>query len=288
MKKIKVISFWILAFILTVVFFFYQRFTGPTYPVRGTENIKGNFVKYKFLRSSTAFEKMPVSIVTDRNDLKAFLNYKRFKTSDEWTEIVMRRAADVLSAEIPGQPVAGKIEYSVRIYIDNQNFILNQGKGIVVRFRGRVPSLYVIIHVVLMFLGILFALRTGIEVLRKEGYYFGLVNCTFVIIFLGGMIFGPIVQKYAFGDFWTGFPFGLDLTDNKMLLVFVFWLLAFIFKKKNKWWVLIASILMIVIYLIPHSVVGSELDYKTGKLKNKFSVNFIFSQEDIPNPIFFT
>lgn len=29
---------------------------------------------------------------------------------------------------------------------------------------------------------------------------------------LGGMILGPIVQKYAFGEYWTGFPFGGDLT----------------------------------------------------------------------------
>ena len=37
-------------------------------------------------------------------------------------------------------------------------------------------------------------------------------------LFLGGMLLGPIVQNFAFGDYWTGIPFGWDLTDNKTLL----------------------------------------------------------------------
>jgi len=86
------------------------------------------------------------------------------------------------------------------------------------------------------------------------------------------MILGPIVQKYAFGDLWTGFPFGYDLTDNKVLIAVVFWVAAFFLKKKSKWWVLAAAVIMLIIYLIPHSVLGSELDYDSGKMKNKYGM----------------
>jgi Na+/melibiose symporter-like transporter len=86
---------------------------------------------------------------------------------------------------------------------------------------------------------------------------------------LGGMILGPIVQKYAFGEYWTGFPFGGDFTDNKTLIMWLAWVIAIAiigFKPKKKEIisrivVLIATIIMTAVYLIPHSLGGSTLDY---------------------------
>ncbi|MEO1450503.1 MAG: hypothetical protein AAFV07_13315, partial [Bacteroidota bacterium] len=86
---------------------------------------------------------------------------------------------------------------------------------------------------------------------------------------IGGMILGPIVQKYAFGEYWTGFPFGGDFTDNKMLFMWLAWALALAvigFKPKKKenvsrTAVLTAAVVMTVVYLIPHSMGGSTLDY---------------------------
>lgn len=271
MKSTRSIILWSIAILLSLVIGIFQRMTGPTYPVRGKEVFNGESVQYRLLRSYTAFETLPVVIKVSSAKVGAFLVHKRYKSDDEWTEIEMVRNGDFLEAKIPGQPAAGKVEYFIRIQMNDQHDILNRGKSIVVRFRGKVPAIFLIIHIVLMFLGIAFALRTGMEVLRKNGRFFGLVNWTLLIVFLGGIIFGPIIQKYAFGDFWTGFPFGIDLTDNKTLLALLFWIFAFFFKKKSKWWVLAATILMIGIYLIPHSVLGSELNYKTGKLNNKYS-----------------
>jgi hypothetical protein len=273
MKSIKSIVLWIVAIVLSLLIGIFQRMTGPTHPVRGSEVFDGNSIQYRLLRSYTAFENLPVSIKVSSAGVKAFLAYKRYKTSDKWTETEMKRNGDHLEAHIPGQPEAGKVEYTIRIQMNGRHDMLNHGKSIVARFRGKVPAIFLIIHILLMFLGITFALRTGMEALRKDGRFFGLVNWTLLIVFLGGIIFGPIVQKYAFGDFWTGFPFGFDLTDNKTLLAFIFWIFAFFFKKKSKWWVLAATILMIGIYLIPHSVLGSELDYDSGKMNNKYSVS---------------
>ena len=42
----------------------------------------------------------------------------------------------------------------------------------------------------------------------------------------GGFILGPLVQKFAFGEYWTGWPFGGDWTDNKTLAALVAWLVA--------------------------------------------------------------
>jgi ABC-type multidrug transport system fused ATPase/permease subunit len=273
-KKWITVLLWILAFILTAVIFVYQRLTGPTHPVRASESIKGKIISYRLLRSYTKFKNMPVKISVSDKNIKAWLNYKRYKTNDEWAEIEMTRDAEkkeILKGEIPGQPAAGKVEYTIRVQVDGEDVLINNGKSIVARFKGEVPAVFLIAHIVFMFLSILFALRTGMETLRKEGNYSWMVNWTLGIVFIGGLILGPIVQKYAFGDLWTGFPFGFDLTDNKVLIAFIFWLAAFFLKKKSKWWVGLATVVMIIIYLIPHSVLGSELDYKSGQMKNKYA-----------------
>ena len=93
---------------------------------------------------------------------------------------------------------------------------------------------------------------------------YGLV--TFVTLFLGGMILGPVVQKYAFDALWTGVPFGWDLTDNKTLIGFVFWVIAVLgnWKKERPGLTVLAAFMLLVIFSIPHSMFGSELDYETG------------------------
>ena len=81
------------------------------------------------------------------------------------------------------------------------------------------------------------------------------------------------VQKFAFDAYWTGIPFGTDLTDNKTLIAFIGWLVALyavIKLKKPKVWIVVAFIVMILTYLVPHSVLGSELDYnKLDKQKQE-------------------
>ncbi len=83
------------------------------------------------------------------------------------------------------------------------------------------------------------------------------------------MILGPIVQKYAFGAFWTGVPFGYDLTDNKTLIMWIVWAAVcglFVWKRMRsvlaeRVSVILVAVVMVVVYLIPHSLRGSELDY---------------------------
>jgi hypothetical protein len=91
---------------------------------------------------------------------------------------------------------------------------------------------------------------------------------TLGLLIIGGLILGPMVQKYAFGELWTGIPFGWDLTDNKTLIGFIFWFIAvWKIRKEDKYlWVIIAAIVLLAIYSIPHSMFGSELNYETGKV----------------------
>lgn len=271
-KKTTTILLWVLAVLLMLMISVYQRMTGPTHPVRGKETIAGNEIAYKFLRSNTESKPLPVSIRA-LEGVQAALMYRLYKSGDDWTNVKMTRDGDRLSAAIPGQASAMKVEYLVKVKSGTEELILRDGGAAIARFKGAVPAIYLIPHIILMFIGIVFGIRAGLEALRKKGNYKWMILTTLGILIGGGFIFGPIVQKYAFGDLWTGFPFGYDLTDNKVLLIFIFWVAAFFLSRKSRWWVVSAAVLMLIVYLIPHSVLGSELDPKTGKMKNLFGYN---------------
>jgi hypothetical protein len=85
----------------------------------------------------------------------------------------------------------------------------------------------------------------------------------------GGFVLGPVVQKFAFGEYWTGWPFGGDWTDNKTLAALVAWLVAWAIcrwlPRFQRPAVLFAAIVMFAVYLIPHSIHGSELDWEEAE-----------------------
>jgi len=127
-----------------------------------------------------------------------------------------------------------------------------------------VPIWILIPHVLVMFSGMLFATASGLAALDKKRNPRRFVIWTVALLFLGGFVLGPLMQKFAFGVTWAGFPLGSDLTDNKTLIAFLFWVVAFAAGRKGKParpFVIAASLVTLLAFLIPHSLLGSEYDY---------------------------
>lgn len=260
---------WLLSLLLTMVLVLYQRMSGPTYPVRGTETLAGAQVSYKFYRSWTSGKELPVQVTINGDNYSARLYYRRYPliNGENWSVSPMVKKGNIYTAAIPTKPAAGKVVYKVQVFSGPRNLWLNHGQPAVARFKGEVPIALLIIHILFMFAGLFLGIRTGLEALNKNGRLENFVFLTLAVIFFGGLIMGPLVQYYAFDALWTGFPLGGDLTDSKTLFAVLFWLGAFFLYKKSRWWVVTTTVLMIAIYLIPHSILGSELNYKTGKVE---------------------
>lgn len=258
------ILLWILAFIITLASAIYQRMTGPTYPLSGEVSLSGETIKYKLLRSQGGESDCEVSIAVPDSSYQASLYWKRFKTDDEWTIASMEYDEGKLTAYLPNQPPAGKLEYYIELSNQDEQIKIPEGTNVVIRFKGDVPVSLLIPHVIAMFGTMLLSTRTGLEFFKKEGKVKKLTYWTLGFLLIGGFILGPWVQLYAFGAWWTGFPLGTDLTDNKTLIALIAWLVAlFMYKRSGnpKAWALGASIVTLIIFLIPHSLLGSELDY---------------------------
>jgi hypothetical protein len=269
MAKRKSFWLWLIAFLLTLLLAVYQRMSGPTYPVRGRETVAGIQIKYKFLRSWTSGREMPVRVDTGGKGLALRLHYRRFPVlnGENWTLVEMEKTGGGFATTIPYQPPAGKVAYRVEIDAGGASTWLNNGLPVIARFKGKVPTALLIVHVVFMFAALLLAFRAGLEALRPGGRQQDLVPWTLGVTAFGGLILGPLVQKFAFGALWAGFPLGRDLTDNKILFAVLLWVVAFCLRRRSRWWTVGATLLMVAVYLIPHSMFGSELNYQTGKVE---------------------
>ncbi|MGM0612068.1 MAG: hypothetical protein ACQESM_01020 [Bacteroidota bacterium] len=272
----KSIFFWVLAFILTIALAGYQRMTGPTYPVSGKVSIADTTVSYELIRSHGGEGDAQVAIPAPENkNIQGSFAYRRYKSYDEWDTIPMQQNGDTLIASIPHQPPAGKVQYNILLHHNTKTVAL-QEKPVIIRFKGAVPASVLIPHILLMFLAMLFSMRTGFESLIKGKRTYLYTIVTIITLTIGGLILGPVIQKYAFGQFWTGWPVSNDLTDNKTLIAFIFWIIAFIvqFRNRNRrGWALVASIVLLIVYMIPHSVLGSEIDYREQEEQKTEQIN---------------
>jgi hypothetical protein len=263
MSRKKFIWLWVFSIIFTIGIAYFQRVTGPSYPVTGNVTINNNDIYFKLPCTSDAENGELIKIDVPDKTVTGEFTYRRYKSNDTATTAAMTRDGDYLTALVPKQPAAGKVEYSITLVTGETRQTLTDD-NVILRYKGKVPDLILIIHIITIFLAMLYSTRTGVEAIYKGVKTYRYAFVTLVTLFIGGLILGPVVQKYAFGAYWTGWPFGHDLTDNKTLLAFIFWAIAF-FKlsrnRKNYKWAIIASIILLVVYLIPHSVLGSEIDY---------------------------
>jgi len=257
-KKLSIIL-WIIAFIITVFTAYFQRVTGPTYPLSGSVSFMGKDIFYKLDRSGSSNDNSTIKLNVNDDKLQGVLLWKRYNTNDELTRVDMKNEKGVLSGDLPKQLPSGKLQYFIRV-IGPSTEINVPKEPVVLRFKGDIPFIILLLHIVIMFAAMLFSTRTGLEIFRKEPGFKKYAYWTIALLTVGGLVLGAIVQKYAFGEYWTGIPFGFDLTDNKTLIAWLAWILTIIMlyrSAKAKYWVLGASIITIVIFLIPHSLLGT-------------------------------
>jgi hypothetical protein len=264
----KVVFYWVLAVLITFAAIIYQRKTGPTYDKKVKVTIDNQEYKFKLIRSHGGKTDCKIELPVPDQNVGGVLAYKKYPTREEWTTVPMERQNDILTGSLPNLPPAGKYEYKITLKKGEQNYNLNEGESVVIRFKGEVPGWILIPHIFFMFFAMFLGNLAGIMAVFKFAKFRFYTNITVAALFVGGMILGPLVQLYAFGELWAGVPFAWDLTDNKTLVAFLFWVLAFFMnrKKERPVYTILASIVMLIVYSIPHSMFGSQLDPETGKV----------------------
>lgn len=267
-------ALWVIAVAVMLAAATYQRRTGPTYPYKGEIVLRGDTSEFALIRSGETSRQARVGIVVPPDaDADGTLFFRRYPLDEPFTAVPMSRHGDTLVASLPVQPPAGKIEYRVEIASAEATLRIPEGREetVILRYKDPVPTALLLPHVLFMFFAMLVGLRAGLGALTGATRVRRYAWVTLGLMTLGGLILGPLAQKAAFGEAWTGWPNGYDLTDNKTLIMWLVWAIACALlgrkqmsqnrERVGRTAVAIATVLMLAVYLVPHSLRGSELDY---------------------------
>jgi hypothetical protein len=263
---------WVAAAVLMFAAADYQERTGPTKELRGAFELGGVEHAYELIRSGNSYEDARVAIPMPGEESVGALHFKRFGTDDEFLAVPLVVEGEELTAALPRQPAAGKLEYFLVVSMQSHAVRIPETaeENVIIRFKDAVPIGVLVPHIVFMFFALLVGMRTALSAIFTPPDMKSLAWVTLSLMTVGGLVLGPVVQKFAFGAYWTGIPFGYDLTDNKTLIMWIVWVGAcglFLWKGVrnvlvHRIAIVAAALVMIVVYLIPHSLRGSELDYE--------------------------
>jgi len=252
---------WIVALLLTLVSARWQRASGPTYPLSGQTRLGGEPVAYVLQRSHVGPGDEVVRLGGLPADVVGTLEWKPVGSSGAWTQVPMRRQGEALAAALPHQPPAGRLWYRIRLLRGSAGLLIPPERPAAIRFRGDVPAAVLVPHIVLMFLAMFFSTRAGLEAFRRAPRMKALAWWTVATMLVGGIVLGMFVTHYAFGEWWTGFPLGNDITDSKTLLALAIWLVAAVLAGRSRLdraGVVLAALVTLVIFAIPHSWTARE------------------------------
>lgn len=224
----------LISVVLTLFFAAFQRMTGPTHPEDGFVEREGERVAFSLPRSGTVGEDTRIAVpgsacsgcdsscIESRHAARLHYRHYPFLEGEEWIEVPMRQEEGYWVAFLPSQPMAGKLAY----YVEADGVSYHQEAPLIIRYKGSVPAAVLVPHILLMFLAMFFAVMAGLAALLNNPLYKRYSVVTLVLLVLGGLVFGCLVQKHAFDVYWAGFPMGGDLTDNKTLIAVLAFLIA--------------------------------------------------------------
>ena len=270
----RAIVIWTVSVVMTLAFLVWQKISGPTYEVKFARTVAGERVfSGELLRTHSINGDLPVTVHAPDESITATVVWRRYPTDDAWERLPLQRDGQVLRATLPRQKMAGKLEYHVEIVSDGSMVRVPEHEAAVARYKGDVPALVLVFHVSCMIIGMFFSTSCGLTALLRGGASLRVLSqLSFLFLLLGGCILGPVVQKYAFDAYWTGWPLGTDWTDNKLAVGALVWLVTAVRclgaregRPVGRWWAVVAMLVIFVIYGIPHSIHGSTLDYDTGE-----------------------
>ena len=254
---------WAAAVVITLASAVYQRMSGPTYPVRGSVTLGGQEHSLRLTRTHPGAGDQPIVIKVPDSAVTGHVAWRRYPTSEPWQTLDLVRNGDTLTAALPHQPVAGKLEYQVRLERGDERAVFPD-RPAVTRFRNDVPAAILIPHVLAMFLSMLFSTAAGLSALKSWPQARREAQICLALLLVGGFVLGPLMQWYGFGEWWTGVPFGWDLTDNKTLVAAIAWLWAawqMRGGRQARTAIILAALTTLVVFAIPHSTWGSEYQW---------------------------
>ena len=216
---------WAVACVVTVAAGVWQWHRGASGPQRGEVKISGQRVSYQLPSRGTAGEPLRVTVGV-APEVAGTVRWRHSQGEEPFQALTMLRDDDVLVSLLPAQPAGGWIEYELVLFGAFGLARIPSDEPVQVRSWGRASPLVVLPYLAAALLSVLFGVRAGLAAgfERPEARLLTWIAAACVTVC--GVILGPLVQRSAFGAYWTGWPLGADVVDHKALVVWLAWIVA--------------------------------------------------------------
>ena len=249
---------WALALVLALAGLFAQRLLSSKLPLAVLVDWEGRQVSAELARSHVGPGGQRLSIQGLDADWTGELIW-RPAGEGSFTRTALRNLGSLITGEIPAHPRGTQVEYRIEITTQRGLLRLPTRGTVITQFRGAAPLWVSLPHIVLLALGLLLAMRAGLEALALGEHAQGFASGSLLAFLGGGLILGPLMKHHAYGFLWAGPPQGLDSTDTKTLILLLAWLLPLLLRARGRrvrHWILLAALLSLAAFLIPHSSFG--------------------------------
>lgn len=254
---------WLLSLVITLSTIFYQRVIEPKKYVEGKAYFDQLEIPYKLPRYHEITSDCPVQLVVPDENILAYVEYRPYNSDDLWTRCAFKRKEEIITTYISPLPKSDVIEYRLVLFDNDRDLEISIPKYgfVVMHWRHPVPTVFLVLHHVILYLALLFSLSTGLMAIISPHRPWKLALLTCLLFFLGGICLRAMVAKYSSGIWWSGFPVGDNFFENKMILIFLSWLTLFSFKIRDeigKGWFIATSLFTLIMFNIPNYWLNPE------------------------------
>jgi len=244
------IILWISTGVIVFLSFYIQKITSGDYPLTGVIAIGNSELIYRLEKTALADEQIKILVQTDNKNLSGILEWK---TSDEDLQIInMPYSKGTYSAMIPEQKVGKNIFYRINFKQGDKTKTIPSNNFIEMKVLGKIPSMLDFYYSLFLILGMMLAVRTGLEYFNAHQKIKKLALIT-IFFFFGFLIFTPLKLSYEIGAINHFVPNITDLFNLQSILFLMLWIISTvaIFRTGNlKIISLLAGIISIVLLFL--------------------------------------
>lgn len=212
---------WISSIILTFIIGYTKNVTDTNYPVTGTFGIDGQKVSYKLDKVHHGKEPYKLIILTELDELKGRCVWEY---NSENMIVPLSKGENNYYAEIPSQKPLSTIDYKVIITHNRKIYKIPSESIVKMTFYGKIPPSISLFHFILLYGGILLAIRATLEIFNDKKLLKKYSVITTSIFILLAAIIDPLRNSYKLGAINNYIPSITEIIEPLLVVLVLIWI----------------------------------------------------------------
>ena len=249
MKKENIIL-WLTSFVTVFLAVYISNIFDEDYPITSTFGIEGKKVSYRFEKVHYGNEDHKVMIRTDVAELAGSLFWKS-DTDSNWQSKELKKSDLILSENIPASNPTEMVNYYIELNHKDKKYILPDNQKVTLTFFGKIPVFINVLEHILLYLGLVLAVRTGLEFFNNgaKSKKFGFLTLILFLPYIA--LINPLYLTYKYGFINSSIPPITKLFLLSDIGIFIIWIgtmITIFVSDKFKFLPLVSVVLILIIY----------------------------------------